>query len=287
MTICRVEDFYSRIKNVDGLKELKKAAIEELEYLNKNCGTIASLKTTLSAYRGYLKDHFDNKVVSKRKVADYLLGVLKLTNEQYDNYKLDYKEKVRVDNYNLRKIYNVDAYLKTARSLLYSMSYYDKILGLCALTGRRSAEIGCSASFEPLPDDGFLQFSGQLKTKNRGELSSFKIPVLANFYDLHKSLIAIRDVKPVFINQPTKFNKIASKELGIRVRRHLGEYIEGHLKVKDLRAIYATISYDFYLKSCDDGFATMSHNAFFSKILGHHEHDLNTSNSYSDFCIKR
>ena len=286
MTISRVEDFYAKIKNMDGLKEIKKASLDELEYLNNNCGSVGSLKTTLSIYRSYLSDHFGRKVVSKRKVSDFLLGILKLTKKQYIDYKLDYKEKVKVDNNNLRKIYNVDGYLDAAKSLLHATSYYDRILGICALTGRRSAEIGCTASFSE-PQDNTVMFDGQLKTKGRKDIMSFEIPILANFHDLNKSLTSIREEKPIFVNNPHKFNKIASKELGIRARKHFSEYVEGHLQVKDLRAIYATISYENYLLSCNNDFATMSHNAFFSKILGHHEHDLNTCNSYTDFCIRR
>lgn len=286
MTISRVENFYIRIKDMDSLKEIKKTALDELKYLNETCGSIGSLKTTLSIYRSYLSDHFGKKTVSKRRVSDFLLGILKLTKQQYIDYKLDYKEKVKVDNNNLRKIYDVDGYLDTAKSLLHAISYYDKILGLCALTGRRSAEIGCTASFSD-PQDNTAMFDGQLKTKDRKDIVPFEIPILVNFHDLNKSLASVREEKPIFINNPPKFNKIASKELGIRARKHFSHYIEGRLKVKDLRAIYATIAYDNYLLSCTNDFATMSHNAFFSRILGHHEYDLNTCNSYTDFCIRR
>lgn len=286
MGISRVEDFYTKIRNMDGLKDIKKAAVDELEYLNENCGSVGSLKTTLSIYRSYLSDHLGKKRVSKKKVSDFLLGILKLTKKQYIDYKLDYKEKVKVDNNNLRKIYDVDGYLNKAKSLLHAISFYDRILGLCALTGRRSAEIGCTADFYE-PQDQSVMFKGQLKTKGRTDIKPFEIPILANFHDLNKSLASVREEKTVFINNPNKFNKVASKELGIRARKHFSEYIEGHVQVKDLRAIYATIAYENYLLSCNNDFATMSHNAFFSKILGHHEHDLNTCNSYTDFCIRR
>lgn len=287
MTISRVEDFYTKIKNMDGLKDIKKAAILELEYLNDNCGSIGSLKTTLSNYKSYLKDHFHNKKVSKRNVGQFLCEVLKLTEEQSYGYNIQYLKKVKLKNTQRRKIYDSDLYLNKAKSLLSAISVYDRILGLCALTGRRSAEIGCSAIFKETADEGFIEFDGQLKTKGKKKVKPYKIPVLANFYDLNNTLISIREVKPFFINNPRKFNKIASKDLGMRARKHFSDFIEGHVQVKDLRAIYAAITYDNYLKSSKDGYSDMSDSAFFAKYLGHSEDDLHTCTTYKEFCVKQ
>jgi integrase len=287
MSICRVEDFYKELKQYDTLKEIRACTIKELQYLNNACGTISSLKKYLSIYRSYLKDHIGDRKVSKRSLVDVLLEILKLSQEQADKYSEEYTQSVSLKNYNQRKIYDIDSYLDTAKKLLYANSYYDRIIALCVLTGRRSAEIGCTASFEPVVDEGYLLFSGQLKTKDRGVMLPYQIPVFANYYDLQQCLNSIRRDKPDLINNPTKFNKSVAKEIGGRVKKHLGDYIEGTVRIKDLRAIYATLAYENYLHSCSNDFATISHNAFFSKILGHHEKDLNTCNSYGDFCIRR
>jgi len=287
MSIFRVEDFYNKLKKYNTLKEIRAITKKELEYLNNACGSVSSLKKYLSLYRSYLKDHVGNRIVSKRKLIDVLLKILRLTKEQADEYLDDYSENVSFRNYNKRKIYDIEGYLNTAKKLLYANSYYDRIIGLCVLTGRRSAEIGCSASFEPLVDEGYLLFSGQLKTKDRGVMPAYKIPVFANFYDLQQSLNSIRKDRPNLLNNPTKFNSSVATELSKRVKKHLNEYVEGNIKVKDLRAIYATLAYEQYLKSCTDDFATISHNAYFSKILGHREKDLATCNSYGEFCIRR
>lgn len=287
MSICRVDDFYKELKQYNTLKEIRACTIKELQYLNNACGTISSLKKYLSIYRSYLKDHIGDRKVSKRSLVEVLLKILVLSKEQFDEYSEEYTQSVAMKNHNQRKIYDIESYLDTAKSLLYANSYYDRIIALCVLTGRRSAEIGCTASFEPVVDEGYLLFSGQLKTKNRGVMPPYLIPIFANYHDLQQCLNSIRNDKPELINNPTKFNKSVSKEIGIRVKKHLGEYVEGTVRIKDLRAIYSALAYENYLYSCSNDFATISHNAFFSRILGHNEKDLNTCNSYGDFCVRR
>ena len=83
MTICKVENFYDAIQKYKTLKELNKRIDIEVEYLNKSCGSIASLKKYFTMYRNYLKSKIDpiHKIGSK-SLLDLLLSKLTLNLEQ-------------------------------------------------------------------------------------------------------------------------------------------------------------------------------------------------------------
>jgi hypothetical protein len=100
-----------------------------------------------------------------------------------------------------------------------------------------------------------------------------------------RALANIREAKPQFMNNPLLFNGTASGELGIRVKRHFAGLIEGDIQAKNLRAIYALLSFDQFNKQSSDGYVTISMNSYFSKVLGHSENDVVTCGSYIDFCL--
>lgn len=83
------------------------------------------------------------------------------------------------------------------------------------------------------------------------------------------------------------FNGIASGELGTRVKKHFVGLIEGEIQLKNLRAIYALLSFDTASKESKDGYVTISMNSYFSKVLGHSENDVVTCGSYIDFCLPK
>ena len=155
------------------------------------------------------------------------------------------------------------------------------------MTGRRSAEIGCTAVLKPTDDKNLVIFKGQLKLKNRFNIESYTIPLLSDYESINNTLQSIRKQKPQFIDKPLLFNGIASKELGIRAKKHFKDTVEGDIQVKNLRAIYATIAYDNYCRSSSNSYITVSMNSYFSKILGHEESDVVTCGSYIDFCLPK
>ena len=162
--------------------------------------------------------------------------------------------------------------------LLSSKSYINRVLALAALTGRRVAEIGCTAEFIPFSEN-IVVFKGQLKTKGK-ECKDYKIPLLSTTKPIITCLKGMRLDMPQYINNPATFHSNCSKELSLRVKKHFSEFVEGDITAKDLRAIYATIACAKYKK---DNRKTPQ--CYYSEILGHSEDDLNTCNSYFDFYL--
>jgi len=287
MSICQVEGFYDSIRKYHTVKEITKRANIEIQYLNEVCGTTASLKRYLTMYKNYLKDKIStSKLVEKQPLLNLLLSILTLNNEQQTEFKKAHHVEISQGQRNLRKIYDAEKYIDISIGLLDAVSVYDRIIGLCALTGRRPAEIATSAIFSPVGSNNRLaMFTGQLKVKDRIGITPYEIPLLYDYKPIVKTLISIREAKPQFLGEPLLFNGVASSELGIRVKKHFAGLIEGTIQIKSLRAIYALLAFDTVSKQSKDGYVTVSINSYFSKILGHSEDDVVTCGSYIDFCL--
>jgi hypothetical protein len=289
MSICQVENFYDSIRKYHTVKEVTRRANIEAKYLNEACGTTASLKRYLTMYRNYLKDKIStNTLVEKQPLLDLLLSILTLNNKQQKEFKKAHQVEISQGQRNLRKIYDVEKYIEVSIGLLGAVSVYDRIIGLCALTGRRPAEIATRANLSPVGNEQRLAiFSGQLKTKDRLEIIPYEIPLLHSFEPIAKTLASIREAKPQFIGKPLLFNGVASSELSARVKKRFAGLIEGEIQLKNLRAIYALLTFDAASKKATDRYVTVSRNSYFSKVLGHSEDDVVTCGSYIDFCLPR
>ena len=309
----RIEEFYNRIDVSTTDEELMNICNLEKEYITNNYNTLESRKATFTLYRTafanyYLKNKFDNYkdiykdiiVISKNKITDikillqtstkHCLSIIELKNlvKKNDGVRIlslkteemkvineKYKDKVASEQKHLKLIKNPQGLIDKAISLLSSKSYIDKVLGLAALTGRRVAEIGCTAEFIPF-NKNIVIFKGQLKTKDRVH-SDYEIPLLYSTDSIIICLNKIRSDMPQYVNNVTKFHSNYSKELSLKVKKHFNEFVEGDITAKDLRAIYVTIVCKKYKPE------RMAQPYYYSKILGHVENDLNTGNSYLDF----
>ena len=287
MSICKVESFYDSIRKYHTIIKVTKRTKIELRYLNKVCGTTASLKRYLTIYRNYLKDKIaDNKQVENQSLLKLLLSILTLNHKQQVEFKKAHNVEISEGQSNLRKIYDVEKYINVSIGLLDAVSVYDRIIGLCALTGRRPAEIATSAILSPVnSNERQAIFIGQLKVKDRIDVAAYNIPLLYDYEPIAKTLISIKEAKPQFVGNPLLFNGIASSELSSRVKKHFAGLIEGTIQLKNLRAIYALLAFDLIKKQITDGYITVSMNSYFSKILGHSEDDVVTCGSYIDFCL--
>lgn len=289
MSICQVENFYDVIRKCKKKDIVIQRAMQEVEYLQRQCGSIASLKRYFSKYRNFLKEKVDeNKLVSGVSLLGLLLQTLRLNDEQQASFSKGQRQEISRGQGNLRKIYDVDKYLSVAVSLLDAVSVYDRILGLAALTGRRVAEIGCTAKLARVEGDNLKAiFTGQLKTKGRTDVVPYEIPLLHNYDAIDKTLKGIQENKPQFTNKPALFNATASGALSGQVKKHFAGLFEGELKTKDLRAIYALLTFNKFqvAEQLSKGYVTKSINKYFASILGHSIDDVVTCGSYIDFCI--
>jgi Telomere resolvase len=273
MGISRIEWFVNAVKPQVN-QNIVRICDDEMAYLRKNYET-SSMRRALTNYRNAIK----NAQMDDEKTAVVLKGLI-LSNDEKDKLILSKNKEISAAHSKLRPIYEIDRYIDVANGLLDESGYLLQIVGLCALTGRRAAEIGCTAKFSTLKDDPTkVLFEGQLKTKGRGELDAYTIPVLGDSKKIVETLNAIREKKSVYVNEPEKFHNAASKELNRRVKKLFSFVSDTGLSIKDLRAMYAELNYMFN----DD--PTITKNSYMASILGHGVDDLTTVNSYLDFYI--
>ena len=289
MGICQVENFYDAIRRCRTKEAVRERTRREVDYLQRCCGSIGSLKRYFSKYRNFLKEKVDeNKLVSGVPLLGLLLQTLRLNDEQQASFSKGQRQEISRGQGNLRRIYDTDKYLSVAVSLLDAVSVYDRILGLAALTGRRVAEIGCAAKLARVEGDNSKAiFTGQLKTKGRTDVVPYEIPLLYNYDAIVKALKGVQEAKPQFIGNPELFNATASGRLSEQVKKHFTGLFEGEPKTKDLRAIYALLAFNRFqvAEQLSKGYVTKSINKYFASILGHSIDDVVTCGSYIDFCI--
>lgn len=273
MAISRIEVFTRKIQLSEQFNIAKECG-SELKYLRANYET-SSMRRALTNYRNAIKKS-DLNDDQKYTVLKHLV----LSLEEKDALSKAEAMQVSNDMRNLRPVYEVDKYIDVAISLLAESSYLAQATGLCALTGRRAAEIGATGKFELIEGDTtHVLFSGQLKTKNRVDIAPYVIPVLGDAEKIVSTLNAIRAKKPNFINDPEKFHDAASKELNRRVKRFFPFVSDTPLAIKDLRSIYGELNFYF-----EDN-RTIAKSKYISSILGHTEDDITTGQSYLDFYI--
>lgn len=281
MAISKPKEFLSSIINAKSMAAIITKTKVERDYLEQQYNSIASLKNGFTVYRNHLKSYIaPDKKVGRKLLLKTLLEILCLNPEQQAIFNKAKSTDIKQNKSNLRELYDSKAYLDIAVSLLGATSCIDNILGLCALTGRRAAEIGTSAEFKYIDQD-IIEFSGQLKTKERIDVAPYRIPVLFDADKLIRTLIKIRTTKPQFIDKPELFHNSVSKELSLRVKKHFAKAFEGGPKVKDLRAIYALICFTNFNKNSLN--KKIDRDVYFSKILGHSADDITTCGSYVDF----
>jgi Telomere resolvase len=259
----------------DPVKAVEKLCRAENRKFRKQFESMTTLRRYYTHYRNVCRE-----VISKKKDRHILgtcLEILNLTRQEIDDLNEQYSQKVATEHRSLRPLKNYDQMILKAQELLGGMSIYDRILGLACLTGRRAAEIGCTAKFQTLRKDWML-FDGQLKGKTR-LLHTYEIPVLADTALIMNALKSVREQRPLWVDNTILFHDCGSRELSLRVKRHFSEFIDNPA-VKDLRASYAEICYDKF------GTVRKAKTRFFSEILGHGEDDNITGQSYIDFYIE-
>jgi hypothetical protein len=286
MGICQVENFFDSIQRYKTKEAVLKRTKQEVDYLQRQCGSVGSLKRYFSKYRSFLKDKIDKgRLVSGLPLLDLLLETLRLSETQQASFTQAQRQEISQAQSNLRKIYDTDEYITLAVGLLDAVSVYDRILGLAALTGRRVAEIGCTAKLVRCEGDDFKAiFTGQLKTKGRTDVVPYEIPLLYNYDIIVRALKGVQESKPQFLGNPALFNATAASKLSAAVKKHFAGLFEGEPKTKDLRAIYALLTFNKFQAGEQSEFVTISINKYFANILGHSVDDVITCGSYIDFC---
>jgi hypothetical protein len=272
MGLTQTEKF---IDNLLCSSAVKERIIEEKSYIDDNYNTLGSRKYAFTQYRNAVR----NSVLTKTD-KDIALDILRLNAEETLSYQETYKKKVKSEQDNLKLILDYQSYIKKAEELIKTGRFINSVLGFAALTGRRVAEIACTAKLQ-LHSPSHLLFEGQLKTKGRGEIGSFVIPCLSSPIEIVNQFKQFRKKHTTYVDNKKSFHNNNSKDLSNRVKKHFSSFVEGEVKTKDLRAIYATIS----CKTIKENYR-QSEQSYIADILGHDENDLTTCNSYIDYTMK-
>ena len=268
MAINRVEDFAAILKTLTDDADIQTLCQSELSYLRSELA-LSSFRRAATRYRIAIKEVSENHPALK---------FFKLTKDEQTTIKAVSKTQVYTDHTNLRPI-DPDELILKACELLDSVSYLSLALGLMLLTGRRSTEVLKTAVMSFSSDDTVI-FCGQLKTKGseNAQTTAYEIPVLTDSQTVLHALIRLRELKD--------FTDLTNDQVHSRCNKSLNEYSKKHfaklipdVKVKDLRASYATVCEHFYRPQ------TMTQTAYFAQILGHSKEDLTTAQSYQDFYI--
>lgn len=282
MSLLRPQEFYNKALKCTNEEALTALLQKEVIYLNNVYTTVNSVKNAFTAYRNYFKDHeVSHPNINDAELEKLVFSKLRLTNDQMLEFKQRKSAQVIDDMGDLRMVDEavIDTYIEKAVSLLRSNSYLDLVLGLSALTGRRTAEIATSAEFTCI-DASTLLFNGQLKVKGKLDVGPYQIPTLHDAPDLVDHLAILRTSKPHLVGQPKNFHDCCSKDLNLRTKKHFSYLFDCKFTPKDMRAFYAEICF----KVINDK-PNISRPLYYARILGHGKDDVTTAQSYDDFCI--
>jgi hypothetical protein len=190
-----------------------------------------------------------------------------------------------------KPIYDADAIVNQALSLLEKDSYAAVAVGIALLTGRRDYEVCVTAKFQTIRGREYeVRFSGQAKTRNNKRASKpYVIPVLTTPHTILDALMHLRSLRDFTAYMPDEngeshapksrlFHDRTEKTLREACTRYFGKLIP-QCTPHDLRKIYAVIAYDWFAPP------DMSIGRYASEILGHSEGDLVTVQSYQDFYL--
>jgi hypothetical protein len=188
----------------DPAKAMEKICRAENRKFRKQFDSMTTLRRYYTHYRNVCRE-----VISKKKdryILETCLEILNLTRQEIDDLNDQYSQKVATEHRSLRPLKNYDQMILKAVDLLGGMSIYDRILGLACLTGRRAAEIGCTAKFQKLRENWML-FDGQLKGKTR-LLHTYEIPVLADGALIIEAVRSIHEQRPHWVDNTLSFSMI-------------------------------------------------------------------------------
>ena len=135
------------LKQKDKKKAIEKLCLRENTSLRQTYPSLTTLRRYYTYYRNICRECLP-------EAPDDLLGtclrILNLTREEILLLNLQYGKKVSTEHRNLRALKNYDDMVLKAIQMLGNVSIYDRILALAFLTGRRVAEIACTATFKTL-----------------------------------------------------------------------------------------------------------------------------------------
>jgi hypothetical protein len=257
-------------KRIWGLCMAEKSLLKRYRYADGDeikSYSLSGMKNVLTVYRNAVRDRLG--------VTHPAFKYLRLSNDDMEEYREDYREKVNEDHTNLRPI-DDEALVDTAVTIAKQAKSVDtmELTGaLLLLTGRRSVEVLKTGTFAPSTTRRSVVFGGQAKRREL-EATDYTIPVLADPKLVLAAIDVLRTREDTSAITNQQVNGRYSKYLGRAVARRFADNDGVALIPMELRKVYATTAYAWYCPSA------ISMNAYFARILGHSPLDLFTSMSY-------
>jgi hypothetical protein len=250
------------------LKNLPAFLQNEVAFLNKKYPNITTLKRVFTHIRNELKQA--NLTIKK---LDKCLAFYKLNPKQLQWFENYTAQKLLNKRGVLTAINDPKGLIDCLKKLLKSNNKIELLIAIAGLTGRRVAEVGCSAKFI-VNNQNNLLFSGQLKTKGRDDVETLIIPCLTNSHDLVKTHTKLLSILGDL--DPEKFHNTYSRSISTSYHQHFSVFYNPPHQVKDLRAFYA--EYCYLTQE-----PLVAKTKYFSQILGHGIDDATTGNHYEKF----
>lgn len=204
----------------------------------------------------------------KRRYHNALSSEVKAVNSQYKSSVAQrLKEQIEVDGKGL---------LEWAKQQLTVLESWQNVsIALILTTGRRMSEIHATGEFE-IVDSQNLMFTGQLKTKGRGDIGSYTIPCLVDSELILEGLNYLKKCEKRVANwDKDTVSAVVNHGYSMPLSRAVKPLNELGLKnYKSGRDIYAEIA---WLTRPHPNQAKAS---YYAQILGHGEHDVTTAQSY-------
>lgn len=239
------------------------------------------IKTGITDFKTLVRSHES----ANDRAEEVLKQLSQLTREANQEIKQQYTETVATRSADCIKVYPsylLNHALTTLSNLPTevtggSKSYWkDVSIALAFATGRRMAEIhGLKTVFE-VTGEYTVRFSGQVKTKGRGEVPPYEIPTLVPAKLVVAGWKYLKQREKLY--ETRLVNARVSKAVSTELPAHLEKlFKQSKIKIyKDLRAVYCLV---LLPKKPDN----MTASAWYSRLLGHGEFDLVTSNTYQTY----
>ena len=215
--------------------------------------------------------------ITKRLYGEHLYTeALKINVPNRQEKKSQIKER---NEFNLERLQNRQEFsyseiMNDIEKLKHSENYYELVVCILLVTGRRAVEVIARGEFNPSKLAHYVLFSGQVKSRQE-QRESYDIPIIALTPQTLIQLVEkIRGIR----NYDNEMNEFIASHTNAYINRAIVSILDKparHVTSETLRCIYAFIAYRLYANP------SISEPAYCAKILGHKGNPNVFTNNYN------
>ena len=192
---------------------------------------------------------------------------MNFSKEEWNTINVPTEEKVQEDQEDQQFVENPAAIVEKAERLLSSERWYDLVVGLCMVTGRRPTEILKTARFFP-KSMYTVTFDGQLKKREDINVLPYEIPTLVLAEMVISAWRRLRALVDTTLLDNKQVSEKYHKDVNLAANRHFAGLIpqqseKENLSARAFRAVYAHIAVLWFcpMRTSDRSYA--------NAVLGH------------------